>query len=99
LTSISNEGQNLVLRIYLREGSVICKELADVLCDYIDGVLDPETKADFEEHFSDCPPCLAFLNTYKKTSHLCRETIGEMEIPPEFEKRLKEFIKKKFKKS
>ncbi len=98
MTSISNEVKDLVVRIHLREGSVICKELADILCDYIDGTLDPETKVDFEEHFSDCPPCLAFLNTYKKTTQLCRDILGGMEIPSDFENKLKEFINKKCKK-
>ncbi len=78
---------------------MVCKEFTSLLCDYIEGELDPETHEELEEHFKDCPPCVAFLNTYKKTSQLCRQTLGQIEIPPALKKKLNDFIKNKFKKS
>lgn len=78
---------------------MVCKELTDMLCDYIEGVLAPDTQEELDEHFKDCPPCVAFLNTYKKTSELCRQTLGQIEIPPALEAKLNEFINKRLKKS
>lgn len=78
---------------------MVCKELTDVLCDYLEGTLDPEIHEELEEHFKDCPPCTAFLNTYKKTSFLCRQTFGQIEVPPALEEKLKSFIQNKLKKA
>ena len=33
-----------------------CKECVDLLYDYLEGELDPESTARLEEHFADCPP-------------------------------------------
>ena len=77
---------------------MVCKELTEILCDYIEGTLDPEIHEEMEEHFKDCPPCTAFLNTYKKTSSLCKQSIGQIEIPPALEEKLKKFIRDKLKK-
>ena len=77
---------------------MVCKELTDVLCDYLEGTLDSETHKELEEHFNDCPPCTAFLSTYKKTSNLCRQCIGQTEIPPALKEKLKSFVQNKLKK-
>ncbi|MEK9627930.1 MAG: zf-HC2 domain-containing protein [Nitrospinota bacterium] len=60
---------------------ICCKECLDLLYDYIDGNLDQETTKTLEEHFEECPPCLAFLNTYKSTTNVCRENLSEAGIP------------------
>ena len=50
-----------------------CREIIlDHLPDYLDGTLNPEKAADFERHLADCPACVAYLNTYKRT----RELVG-----------------------
>ena len=73
---------------------ICCKECLELLCDYLDGELDPKISASLEEHFQDCPPCIAFVNTYKSTSHLCKTTLSSTEIPEIVKERLKEFVKK-----
>lgn len=70
-----------------------CKECLDLLYDYLEGGLDAETHAGLAEHFQDCPPCLAFLATYKTTSKLCRDTMGEVEVPDEVQIKIQEFVK------
>ena len=71
---------------------ICCKECLELLCDYLDGELDSQVSASLEEHFKDCPPCIAFVNTYKSTTHLCRTTLKNIEIPEVVQTRLKEFI-------
>lgn len=73
---------------------ICCKECLELLCDYLDGELDSKVSASLEEHFEDCPPCIAFINTYKSTTHLCRTTLKNVEIPEVVQARLKEFIEK-----
>jgi len=71
---------------------ICCKECLELLSDYLDGELDPQTSASLEEHFQDCPPCIAFLNTFKTSTNLCRETIRQVDIPEVVQIKLKEFI-------
>ena len=47
----------------------------DYLDEYVDGTLSPEVVEDFERHLARCPPCVAYLNTYKKT----RDLTGKLE--------------------
>jgi len=71
---------------------ICCKECIDLLHDFIDGSLGPEKSKALEEHLEDCPPCIAFLNTYKSTTNVCRETLTKIEIPDEVKLSLKSFI-------
>jgi anti-sigma factor RsiW len=72
---------------------ICCKECIDLLYDYIEGALDQNTTKSLEEHFQDCPPCISFLNTYKSTTTLCRETLNQIEIPDEVRRTLQNFLK------
>ena len=72
---------------------ICCKECLDLLYDYLDGNLKPEEASSLDEHFQDCPPCISFLNTYKSTTDMCRETLGKMEIPEIVQTKLLEFLK------
>jgi len=71
---------------------ICCKECLDLLSDYIDGDLDPKISADLEEHFQDCPPCIAFLNTFKTSTNLCRETLRRVDVPEVVQRKMKEFV-------
>ena len=77
---------------------ICCKECLDLLSDYLDGDLDAQTSADLEEHFKDCPPCIAFLNTFKTSTQLCRETLRQVDIPEVVQGKMKEFVDQQKKK-
>jgi hypothetical protein len=47
-----------------------CKQATSLILDYLTQELDSQTALAFEEHLNDCPDCVAFLNTYKKTLEL-----------------------------
>ena len=72
---------------------ICCKECIDLLYDYIEDLLDNETRKSLEEHFEECPPCIAFLSTYKSTTTICRETLNQIEIPDEVRHTLQSFMK------
>ncbi len=81
-------------RIIGRAESAICREITDLLLDYMTGELDPETVAAFEAHLRLCPDCVAFLNTYKKTVQATRSLRFE-DIPAEMEKRVRRFLRER----
>lgn len=55
-----------------KKNDLTCKDATDLILDYLSRELDSETTAEFEEHLSKCPDCVAFLNTYKKTIQLTK---------------------------
>ena len=44
-----------------------CKELVELVTDYLDGVLSPADTARFEEHLADCPYCRTYLEQMRRT--------------------------------
>lgn len=68
-----------------------CQECVDLLVDYLEGDLSPERARALEIHLELCPPCWAFLRTYKGTVDVAR-TLPVDEIPPELTRRLIDFL-------
>lgn len=56
-----------------RPGSEECREIFAMLSDYLDLELPPETCREMEAHISDCPPCVEFAESLRKTVALCRD--------------------------
>ncbi|MGH7380990.1 MAG: anti-sigma factor family protein [Candidatus Methylomirabilales bacterium] len=77
-----------------RAQSAICREVTDLLLDYMTGELDPETVSAFEDHLRLCSDCVAFLKTYKKTVQATRSLRFE-DIPAEMEKRVRRFLRER----
>lgn len=74
-----------------------CREVFDLLSDYVDGDLTPETREALAKHLQACPPCEQFLKTFQKTRDLCRESLFE-EMPEELRGRLRSFIRDRLRK-
>lgn len=84
--------RKLPARLFKGHCGMDCRELVDLLVDYLDGALAPETLNALDRHLADCEPCLAFLNTYKATRDLTREAIAE-EMPEELRAKLAGFLR------
>ena len=60
---------------------ITCREVVDFLERYLSGALGPEV-AQFERHLSECPPCVAYMQTYEATVALSRAALTDAgEIP------------------
>ena len=44
-----------------------CKELVELVTDYLEGRLTGAELAGFEEHLSECPPCNVYLEQMRTT--------------------------------
>jgi hypothetical protein len=69
-----------------------CRQIAELLGDYLDGSLPRETRELIDFHIDGCAPCVAFLNTYRGTVDAARK-LPEISIPPELKKRLLTVLK------
>ncbi len=64
-----------------------CRELAEILIDYIQGELDAQLCEHISQHLSDCPPCETYVATYRITIELTRQ-LPPVQMPPELAARL-----------
>ncbi|VAX17882.1 hypothetical protein MNBD_NITROSPINAE01-1067 [hydrothermal vent metagenome] len=71
-----------------------CREIFDRLSEYIDRELDPSLCDEIENHIKDCEPCVAFINTLKKTVELFNKELPSNDIPKPVSANLHEFLKK-----
>ena len=74
-----------------------CKQIADLVFDYLNDNLRPKVKRDFQQHLRICPDCVHFLNTYEKTVAVTR-TVRPEEIPAKVKAKLLEFLRKRMRK-
>ena len=54
-----------------------CRELIEFLDRYVAGELDPVQREEFDRHLALCPPCIAYLETYRDAIRLAREAETE----------------------
>jgi len=69
-----------------------CRQIAELLGDYLDGSLPRETRELIDFHIDGCAPCVAFLNTYRGTVDAAR-LLPDVVIPPELKNRLLTVLK------
>ncbi|OLB99917.1 MAG: hypothetical protein AUH30_03975 [Candidatus Rokubacteria bacterium 13_1_40CM_68_15] len=71
-----------------------CRELIAVLDDYLEGALTPESHEELEAHLRACPPCCAYLATYRKTRSIAAAA-HRLDMPEEMKERLRQFVAKR----
>jgi anti-sigma factor RsiW len=49
---------------------VTCRQLVEVLTDYLEGVLDPQQRADIERHIVICSGCATYVEQMRTTIDL-----------------------------
>ena len=84
-----------MMRKLLGIGGMPCSDVQKLLFDYVQGNLDEESTRLLKEHLGDCPDCLDFVESYRKTIGACRmHCQKKVEIPAALEQKLKDFIAK-----
>lgn len=68
-----------------------CSEFLHELTDYLDGVMDSNTKAELEEHLAWCHNCYVVCDTTKKTIEIYRDS-QLYELPEDLRSRLRTAI-------
>ncbi len=68
-----------------------CRQLCELLFDYVNDDLSEERRAVLEAHLKVCPPCVVHLETYRITITLSRK-LPCRPMSPECERRLREAL-------
>ena len=56
-----------------------CRDVIEFLTEYVAGTVTAEERAVFEAHLALCPPCVAYLHTYRATVQLEKAALGGTE--------------------
>ncbi|MDZ4803784.1 MAG: zf-HC2 domain-containing protein [Candidatus Eisenbacteria bacterium] len=75
-----------------------CDDVIQLLTEYVDSELEPDTKALLESHFGACPACDQFLKSFRRTVELTGEFRCE-DIPEEVSIRLHSFLEERLRTS
>ena len=59
-----------------------CREVVEILGDYLDGAMPPEDRARLEQHLADCEGCTAYLKQLRTTIRLSGR-LSEEAVPSE----------------
>ena len=68
-----------------------CRDAIGLFSDYLESAMSAEALGELEQHLRDCAPCVAYLNTFRRSRELTREA-SEVEMPPELKRRLRQFL-------
>jgi len=52
---------------------LVCRDLVELVTEYLGGTLSAVDRARFDEHLSTCPPCTAYLAQVRTTLELAAE--------------------------
>jgi anti-sigma factor (TIGR02949 family) len=68
---------------------VTCKEVVEIVSDYLEGALSPEDRARFEAHLETCEGCTSYVEQMRETISLTG-MLTEEQVPVEQRERLRQ---------
>jgi anti-sigma factor RsiW len=69
--------------------SLTCREVIDVITDYLEDALSPQDRQRVEQHLAGCPGCTAYLEQLRESIRLTG-MLTEEQIPDEQKQKLLE---------
>ena len=76
-------------------GFLSCQEIVDYCLDFLGGSL-PETERQlFSAHLRNCPDCMRFFETYRKTPEVSREALA-LRMPDRVRVAVRDFLRERY---
>ena len=66
---------------------ISCRELVELLCDYVSDELPPERRDHVDKHLGHCPSCAAYFHSYTAVIQLSRQ-LSTAPLPQQVVQRL-----------
>src|ERR671924_1497562 len=57
-----------------------CKDVSSLLADYLTANIPKKVRVAFDDHLAQCPDCVAFLRTYKKTVDIMKDFLNAQSL-------------------
>jgi anti-sigma factor RsiW len=67
----------------MKPGGISCRELVELVTDYLDGALTPETQARVEAHLQGCPYCVEYVEQIRMTARSVAAATEALELRPD----------------
>jgi predicted anti-sigma-YlaC factor YlaD len=64
-------------------GGISCREVVEIVTDYLEGALAPDVVARLEEHLEACDPCRLYIEQIRQTARLAAAAESELEQHPD----------------
>jgi anti-sigma factor RsiW len=78
----------------LHLGGYGCTDTETLLFEYVQGELPEPTRRKLDRHLADCPGCVRYVSSYRKTIQATHDHgCPKAEIPREMQRRLHDFIR------
>jgi predicted anti-sigma-YlaC factor YlaD len=65
-----------------RDTAMACRELVEVVTDYLEDAMSPDERRRFEKHLRECPYCIEYLDQMRQVAHDLGD-LGGATIAPE----------------
>ncbi len=75
----------------VNENTITCQEFVEMVTDYLENVLLPQARKQFEEHAELCPGCETYLEQVQQTIVMLRHVAEEPATPETKQKLLQVF--------
>ena len=75
-----------------------CKQIFELLSQYLDREMPPAECADLERHIQDCVPCVEFVESLRKSIQLCKDC-PPPEPPPALSPEIRQALTAAYRKS
>jgi predicted anti-sigma-YlaC factor YlaD len=76
----------------LNKDELNCQEVVELVTDYLEQALLPDTLAKFEEHVAECPGCDTYIEQVQQTIRMLRK-LAEQPMFPETKEELVEIFR------
>jgi anti-sigma factor RsiW len=70
---------------------ISCRELVELLCDYVSDELPPERRDHVDKHLGHCPSCAAYFQSYTAVINLSGR-LPTTPLPPHLARRLSDAL-------
>ncbi len=66
-----------------QQRAVVCRQLVEMVTDYLEGDLDPAARAAVEAHLTVCQHCTGYVQQVRRMLELTAELNKPSEVPPD----------------
>lgn len=67
----------------MKPGGISCREVVELITDYLDGALAPEQAERVRVHLEQCDPCIRYVEQLRMTGHLAAAATRDLELHPD----------------
>ena len=71
-----------------------CKQLVEFCLDYLEGDLPDDEQVRFRRHLGQCPDCVAFFETYRRTAEIARTAV-QTAMPEALKQSISSFLRER----